>query len=79
MSEPSDGELAFRMDEVLNDPEKLLATVYRATCNPTFPMLLCDFISAVYKDNKSDIAQFTRAIRWEIEDRVQHEIMQGKL
>lgn len=79
MNDPSNEELACKMDEVMGDPDKLLATVYRATNDPTFIKIICMLISDEYKKDKEDVLRGIRQLRWEIEDKVQQEIMGGKL
>ena len=74
-----DEELAYRLDEVLSDPTKLVPVVNTVINNQMFIKIICMLISDAYKDEQEDVARGINQLRWDIEDRVLHEIKAGLL
>ena len=72
-------ELAYRLDEVLSDPTKLVPVVNTVINNQMFIKIICMLISDAYKDEQEDVARGINRLRWDIEDRVLHEIKAGTL
>ncbi len=72
-------ELAYRLDEVLSDPTKLVPVVNTVINNQMFIKIICMLISDAYKDEQEDVARGINQLRWDIEDRVLHEIKAGLL